>query len=302
MDSMFFSADPSQADMGDAISHLETHQKLYFEVKFPIRKASFSSFPIAGFVHISGSGDKVENVARIEDIVPFSKDHYEKPELYGDVRPSKWLIEWRDNVNDIQSQPWKYALVITAIDRVDFEMSALRNLKGEPVIHAPQGYYKVMPPHGWTGFGVGSSKAAVEMQETFEDTEEVYSRSTDLAADFAEPPDRVLATAYRILRDTELARRVKILHQFECQICGGTMDLPNGERYAESHHVQPLGQPHNGPDVIGNILCLCPNHHAELDFGVRAILPPALRKADGHGLEQRYIDYHNSVIHKTVTN
>jgi putative restriction endonuclease len=32
-------------------------------------------------------------------------------------------------------------------------------------------------------------------------------------------------------------------------------------------HIKPLGRPHNGLDVDGNVLCLCPNHHAQLDKG-----------------------------------
>ena len=118
------------------------------------------------------------------------------------------------------------------------------------------------------------------------------------ATDFAPPPNRVYAREYRILRDTELARRVKRLHRFECQLCGHTIELPNRRRYAESHHIQPLGQPHNGPDVIENIICVCPNHHAELDYGVSRILLPTLRRSDGHAVDSKYIDYHNCTIYK----
>ncbi|MFZ2949271.1 MAG: HNH endonuclease, partial [Desulfuromonadaceae bacterium] len=96
------------------------------------------------------------------------------------------------------------------------------------------------------------------------------SKPTQEACDLISPPERVHESIYRILRDSELARRVKIFHDFKCQICGHTIKIPNGGSYAESHHIQPLGQPHNGPDTIGNIICLCPNHHAELDYGVSA--------------------------------
>ena len=30
-------------------------------------------------------------------------------------------------------------------------------------------------------------------------------------------------------------------------------------------HIQGLGRPHNGPDIIENMLCLCPNHHDQFD-------------------------------------
>lgn len=121
---------------------------------------------------------------------------------------------------------------------------------------------------------------------------------TPNASDLPEaPPERIVTTTYRILRDTELARRVKLLHNYECQICGHTIALPEDSRYAEAHHIQPLGQPHNGPDVIGNILCVCPNHHAELDYGASGIDLASLRRAAGHPIEEEYVDYHNRIIH-----
>jgi hypothetical protein len=118
------------------------------------------------------------------------------------------------------------------------------------------------------------------------------------ARDLAEPPDRVLTTTYRVLRDTELARRVKELHQCRCQLCSERIDLRDRDGYyAEGHHVQPLGQPHNGPDVMGNIMCVCPNCHAKLDFGAIPLEPALVRRAGHHVVEQAYIDYHNLVIY-----
>lgn len=34
---------------------------------------------------------------------------------------------------------------------------------------------------------------------------------------------------------------------------------------------QPVGQPHNGPDVVGNVLCLSPNMHVLFDLGAIGI-------------------------------
>jgi hypothetical protein len=110
--------------------------------------------------------------------------------------------------------------------------------------------------------------------------------------------ERVESTIYRILRDTAKALYVKNLHNYQCQVCGHTIKLPAGKRYAEAHHIRPLGTPHNGPDVIENILCLCPNHHAELDYGVSAITVSALRDSKGHSIALQYINYHNQHIHK----
>lgn len=111
-------------------------------------------------------------------------------------------------------------------------------------------------------------------------------------------PDRIATTTYRIVRDTEKARRVKRLHRYECQICGHTIQLPNGSRYSEGHHIQPLGSPHNGPDVIENILCVCPNHHAELDYGVAPINLSTLHTSKCHPIAPQFIEYHNEEIYK----
>ena len=140
-------------------------------------------------------------------------------------------------------------------------------------------------------------KEAVEM---------AYGRAsaklTPEASDISEPnrdkPDRVAVNVYRILRDTALARRVKNMHDFECQICGHTITLQDGSSYAEAHHIKPLGSPHNGPDSIDNILCLCPNHHVELDYGIAAISLKELRKVSGHKINLKCVKYHNQKIRK----
>ncbi len=122
MDSILFSANPKLVKMSDAIAHLKTHEHLYFEVKFPIRKARFL-FPMAGFIHISGN--KVRYVATIEDILSFSSDHYENSRLAQAVKPARWLEEWRDNINNIRFDHWRNALVISHIAFFEYDTYAL---------------------------------------------------------------------------------------------------------------------------------------------------------------------------------
>jgi hypothetical protein len=119
---------------------------------------------------------------------------------------------------------------------------------------------------------------------------------TPTAADIAEPPARQQQTVYRILRDGNLAKRIKALHNNECQICGHTIRLPDGSRYSEAHHIRPLGKPHDGFDTMDNIVCVCPNHHAELDYGARPLSAADLRMAPGHSVNDAYVRYHNEVI------
>ena len=126
----------------------------------------------------------------------------------------------------------------------------------------------------------------------------VVTPVTRQASDLSEvPPERAEVTTYRVLRDSSLARRVKMLHEYKCQICCQTIELPDGTRYAEAHHIKPLGQPHSGPDTLGNILCLCPNHHAECDLGACQLSSASLKPGEGHEVEQKFIDYHNSRIY-----
>jgi putative restriction endonuclease len=80
------------------------------------------------------------------------------------------------------------------------------------------------------------------------------------------PAPRAEATVQRIVRNTEISRRVKKLHNWTCQICGTRIAIATGA-YAEGAHIRPLGRPHDGPDIEGNILCLCPNDHVRFEFG-----------------------------------
>jgi putative restriction endonuclease len=85
-----------------------------------------------------------------------------------------------------------------------------------------------------------------------------------------EVPRRVDQVIQRIVRNTDIAQQVKLLHDHRCQICDERLSTPSGP-YAEAAHIQPLGDPHNGPDIIENVLCLCPNHHVQFDLGAFTI-------------------------------
>jgi predicted restriction endonuclease len=66
-----------------------------------------------------------------------------------------------------------------------------------------------------------------------------------------------------------------------------------------------LGTPHNGPDILENLLCLCPNDHVLFDPGAIYIEDAlevresgsdtslgALRLRRGHTLNRNYLAYH----------
>lgn len=74
-------------------------------------------------------------------------------------------------------------------------------------------------------------------------------------------------------RNQKIVKELKALYKNKCQVCGKTIDLGNGIMYSEVHHIQPLGNQHNGVDNKSNMLVLCPNHHKMFDLGILSIDP-----------------------------
>jgi len=95
------------------------------------------------------------------------------------------------------------------------------------------------------------------------------------------------------------AMKADVIREATCQLCGLKLMLANGSSYSEAHHVQPLGRPHNGPDVASNIVVLCPNHHVMLDYGAMTLEARKLNTIAGHSVGARYIEYHNANIAKS---
>ena len=116
-------------------------------------------------------------------------------------------------------------------------------------------------------------------------------------------PRRAVATVSRVIRDTAVTRDVKRLHRFRCQMCGTRVETPTGP-YAEAAHIRPLGRPHDGPDTLANVLCLCPTHHAAFDLygvGVAADgaligLPGRLRAVPAHVLDPDCVQYRRDLF------
>jgi 5-methylcytosine-specific restriction endonuclease McrA len=122
-----------------------------------------------------------------------------------------------------------------------------------------------------------------------------------------EPPDRRETKVNRVIRDSALSRFLKSLYNHQCQICKFTFLLTAGRRYAETHHIRPLGRKHNGIDKETNMIVLCPNHHAMMDFGAIAIHPEQMTviSADStypehqqplqlrsHSIDRDFLEYH----------
>lgn len=116
------------------------------------------------------------------------------------------------------------------------------------------------------------------------------------------PVPRSRSMVVRVIRDSELGRRVKALYGYRCQVCGTTLECQGGP-YAEAAHIRPLGRPHDGPDELPNLLCLCPNHHVLFDNGGFSIaedlsllgLPGRLTRNPRHTVSQDHLAYHRRI-------
>lgn len=113
-------------------------------------------------------------------------------------------------------------------------------------------------------------------------------------------PDKVESYTTRVIRDTLVSETVKNLHRHFCQTCSTRIERPGGA-YAQAAYIRPLGRPHNGPDTVDNILCLCPNCHMLFDGWAFAIeddgtligaLSGTLNEVEAHTINREYLDYH----------
>jgi putative restriction endonuclease len=116
-------------------------------------------------------------------------------------------------------------------------------------------------------------------------------------------PKRTTGTIQRVVRDPKLGKWIKSLYEYKCQVCGIQINTSAGY-YAEAAHIKAIGEPHNGPDTIDNLLCLCPNHHLMFDKGVFVIddnftligIAGKITFHHDHPVAKEFISYHRTVF------
>ncbi|MEU3616046.1 YDG/SRA domain-containing protein [Streptomyces sp. NPDC006872] len=171
-------------------------------------------------------------------------------------------------------------------------------------------YWSEQGPHGYRvwRFRLVRLPAA---EQSGNDLPTSASASASLSASAGEqearPDDdrmRSALSVQRIVRSTAIANLVKRMHDYTCQVCGTRLQSQTGG-YAEAAHIRPLGSPHDGPDAVGNVLCLCPNCHVRLDQGMLIInddltvvnradstLLGRLRETAEHRVDREQLAYH----------
>ncbi|ANH95595.1 hypothetical protein A8713_21525 [Streptomyces sp. SAT1] len=97
------------------------------------------------------------------------------------------------------------------------------------------------------------------------------------------------------------------MHGNACQVCGACLWYKS-RPYSEAAHIRGLGSPHDGPDELQNLLCLCPNHHVLFD-GLEIYIDVddmvkwtrdgeplrRLRRHGEHQIDETYLQYHRTL-------
>ena len=79
-------------------------------------------------------------------------------------------------------------------------------------------------------------------------------------------PDRRERRLRSLVRDQANVDWIKSLYDNTCQVCRIQL-MTDAGAISIGAHIQGLGKPDNGPDVVENMLCLCHNCHAIFDSG-----------------------------------
>ncbi|MFC1877973.1 YDG/SRA domain-containing protein [Thermodesulfobacteriota bacterium] len=127
-----------------------------------------------------------------------------------------------------------------------------------------------------------------------------------LAPEGKTSPRRSKVYSTRVIRSSEVGNYIKEMYDYTCQISGVRLDTPIGP-YAEACHIQPVGKPHNGPDVPDNVLCLSPNMHVLFDYGAIALtddlkilgMDVEISVDPRHHLRIDCMEYHRNHIYKS---
>jgi predicted restriction endonuclease len=100
----------------------------------------------------------------------------------------------------------------------------------------------------------------------------------------------------QINRNQRIASALKQLYDFKCQICHIAIMIDSNKYYIEVHHLKPLGIPHNGPDIIENMIVVCPNCHVKLDYKALELDLNNLIMKEPHKIQEQFVDYQNKKI------
>lgn len=78
---------------------------------------------------------------------------------------------------------------------------------------------------------------------------------------------RRLVMTQQLIRRAENRKFIQGIYNGTCQLSGVVLRVRGGSFTVDCAHIRPLGDPHNGPDDVANMLSLSPTMHRLLDRG-----------------------------------
>lgn len=216
-------------------------------------------------------------------------------------------LQGRDFGRTFWSNPSsQFCFTIEDFDLLDIPIDDLRNTLGYQSGFYPRGPIRVSDES--LGKLLAEFSSVRNYLNGFRESE--MPDENEIASDFI-LPKRIETQSSRIIRNTNLVNELKRDHDFRCQVCDDQRKRDPSSPYAEGHHLQPLGSPHQGPDIKENIIVLCPNHHADFDYGMVKVEPATLEIEHAydndvcgseltvipeHQIDHEFLRYHNENI------
>ncbi|AQZ71232.1 hypothetical protein BKM31_49515 [[Actinomadura] parvosata subsp. kistnae] len=138
--------------------------------------------------------------------------------------------------------------------------------KGSP--HAPATGYQYGGLYRVDSYGskVGADGFLIWQFKLVRIPDEEHRKAEDQAKETPGPAPVTTSLVQRVVRSSAVVQQIKDWYGHQCQVCGLILQVQGGY-YSEGAHIQALGRPYNGPDVVENVLCLCPNDHVRFDNG-----------------------------------
>ncbi len=206
---------------------------------------------------------------------------YYKPELK--MKEIKdYVFEKRGNT--FEGYKTRYSFDQTVQKIVETHCSTKKGSNGRPVFESPAtGYYKLADRQYW-----------LDLWKDDTIDEQILKINSDNQIQDLELTTRTLREVNIINRNKNLVLKLKTLYDNTCQVCNTKLKLADNLFYSEVHHIKSLGDPHNGPDTVTNMIVVCPNCHVLLDFKAIEISKEKLNIKEPHKVDTMYIDYHNN--------
>jgi 5-methylcytosine-specific restriction enzyme A len=126
---------------------------------------------------------------------------------------------------------------------------------------------RMLDPLPWTVTKYSDKTGEALLVRGLPSTETVDQFDVGLAEEG--PTERVDVHGMAYVRDSAVRAAALARAAGRCEYCRRPgFVMPSGRLFLETHHILPLSA--GGPDTVGNVAALCPNHHREAHFGVSA--------------------------------